>query len=103
MGRTLSNNLFHSSSSSGEDTCRKRSGGQSPECYFRISETRRDNSGRDRGFPSLLPSTPCCVVEFPVTVKGMFRPHYVPWSEQQRIESLAPAYLCNAIRIVTET
>ena len=51
----------------------------------------------------LLPSNPCCGVEFPVTVKGMFRPHYVPWSEQQRIESHAPAYLCNAIRIVTET
>ena len=51
----------------------------------------------------LLPSNPCCGVEFPVAVKGMFRPHYVPWSEQQRIESHAPAYLCNAIRIVTET
>jgi integrase len=51
----------------------------------------------------LLPSNPCCGVEFPVAVKGMFRPHYVPWSEQQRTESNAPAYLCNAIRIVTET
>jgi integrase len=36
-------------------------------------------------------------------VKGLFRPHYVTWSEQQRVESHAPQYLRNVIRIVTET
>ena len=42
-------------------------------------------------------------MEFPVTVKGLFRPHYMPWSEQQRIEFDAPPYLRNVIRIITET
>jgi hypothetical protein len=51
----------------------------------------------------LLASNPCRVVEFSVAVKGIFRPHCVPWSEQQRIESYAPVYLCNAIPIVKET
>ena len=51
----------------------------------------------------LLPSNPCWGVEFPVTVKGLFRPHYMSWSEQQRIEAQAPVYLRNAIRIITET
>ena len=51
----------------------------------------------------LLPANPCFGVEFPVKVKGLFRPHYVSWSEQQRIESQAPAYLRNTIRIITET
>jgi integrase len=36
-------------------------------------------------------------------VKGLFRPHYVTWSEQQRIESHGPQYLRNVIRIITET
>jgi integrase len=36
-------------------------------------------------------------------VKGLFRPHYVTRSEQQRVESHAPQYLRNVIRIVTET
>ena len=36
-------------------------------------------------------------------MKGLFRPHYVTWSEQQRVESHAPQYLRNVIRIVTET
>lgn len=31
----------------------------------------------------LLPSNPCCGVEFTVAVKSLFRPHYVSWSEQQ--------------------
>lgn len=31
------------------------------------------------------------------------RPHYVMWSEQQKIEFAAPEYLRNVIRIVTET
>ena len=51
----------------------------------------------------LLPFNPCSGVEFPVAVKQLFRPHYVSWSEQQKIESRAPDYLRNAIRIITET
>ena len=51
----------------------------------------------------LLIANPCSGVEFPVTVKGLFRPHYVSWSEQQRIESHGPDYLRNAVRIITET
>ena len=48
-------------------------------------------------------ANPCNSVEFPVTVKGLFRPHYMSWSEQQRIELQAPPYLRNVIRIITET
>jgi integrase len=51
----------------------------------------------------LLPSNPCAGVEFPVTVKGLFRPHYMGWAEQQQIEFQAPDYLRNIIRIITET
>lgn len=51
----------------------------------------------------LLPSNPCAGVEFPVAVRGLFRPHYMSWSEQQKIEFSAPDYLRNVIRIVTET
>ena len=51
----------------------------------------------------LLPSNPCAGSEFPVAVKGLFRPHYVSWSEQQQIEFHAPAYLRNIIDIITET
>jgi integrase len=51
----------------------------------------------------LLPSNPCLGVEFPVSLKGLFRPHYVSWSEQQCIEQNAPAYLRNVVRIITET
>lgn len=51
----------------------------------------------------LLPANPCAGVEFPVKVKGLFRPHYMSWSEQQRIEFQAPEYLRNIIRIITET
>ncbi|HTT17765.1 MAG TPA: site-specific integrase [Candidatus Sulfotelmatobacter sp.] len=51
----------------------------------------------------LLAVNPCSSVEFPVAVKGLFRPHYVSWSEQQKIESHAPPYLRNVIRIITET
>ena len=50
----------------------------------------------------LLRSNPCSEVEFPVAVKGLFRPHYVSWSEQEKIESKAPEYLRNVIRIITE-
>jgi integrase len=42
-------------------------------------------------------------VEFPVAVKGLFRPHNVSWSEQQRIEAAASRYLRNVVRIITET
>ena len=51
----------------------------------------------------LLPSNPCAGVEFPVRVKGLFRPHYMGWAEQQLIELQAPDYLRNIIRIITET
>jgi integrase len=51
----------------------------------------------------LLPTNPCFGVEFPVKVKGLFRPHYMTWSEQQRIEFQAPDYLRKIIRIITET
>ena len=51
----------------------------------------------------LLLANPCSGVEFPVAVKGLFRPHYVTWSEQQRIESHASECLRNAVRIITET
>jgi integrase len=51
----------------------------------------------------LLLANPCSGVEFPVAVKGLFRPHYVTWSEQQRIESHASQCLRNAVRIITET
>jgi integrase len=52
---------------------------------------------------SLCPSNPCASVEFPVRVKGLFRPHYMKWSEQLKLEEHAPAYLRNVIRIITET
>jgi hypothetical protein len=51
----------------------------------------------------LFVANPCSGVEFPVRVKGLFRPHYVTWSEQQKIEAGAPDYLRNVIRIITET
>jgi integrase len=51
----------------------------------------------------LLPANPCAGVEFPVKVAGMFRPHYMSWSEQQSIEFQAPDYLRNIIRIITES
>ena len=51
----------------------------------------------------LLPANPCSGVEFPVPVKGLFRPHYVSWSEQKRIEDHAPQHLRNIVRIITET
>jgi integrase len=48
-------------------------------------------------------ANPCAGVEFPARVDGLFRPHYVTWSEQQKIEFKAPDYMRNVIRIVTET
>lgn len=51
----------------------------------------------------LLAFNPCASVEFPVAVRGLFRPHYVTSSEQRQLESHAPIYLRNIIRIVAET
>jgi integrase len=51
----------------------------------------------------LLAANPCSGVEFPVSVKGLFRAHYVTWSVQGRIESHGPEYLRNVVRIITET
>lgn len=51
----------------------------------------------------LCPNNPCAAVEFPTSLKGLFRPHYVTWSEQQQIEAFAPPYLANVVRIITET
>src|SRR6266576_1403310 len=51
----------------------------------------------------LLAANPCSGVEFPVAVKGLFRPHNVTWSEQQRIEGHGPEYLRNVVQIITET
>src|SRR5215469_9367638 len=48
-------------------------------------------------------ANPCGGVEFPARVDGLFRPHYMAWSEQQKIEFAAPEYLRNVIRIITET
>src|SRR5215469_15695307 len=50
-----------------------------------------------------LAANPCSGVEFPARVDGLFRPHYMGWSEQQKIEFHAPEYLKNVIQIVTET
>ena len=50
-----------------------------------------------------LAVNPCAGVEFPSRVDGLFRPHYMGWSEQLAIEFHAPEYLKNVIRIVTET
>lgn len=51
----------------------------------------------------LLFANPCAGVEFPARVNGLFRPHYMTWSEQQKIELAAPEYLRNVVRIITET
>jgi site-specific recombinase XerC len=50
-----------------------------------------------------LPANPCAGVEFPVSIRGLFRPHYVTWSKQQMIEFHAPEHLRNVVRIITET
>jgi integrase len=33
----------------------------------------------------------------------LFRPDYISWAEQQRIEAAAPSYLRNVVRNITET
>jgi integrase len=50
-----------------------------------------------------LAANPCSGVEFPARVDGLFRPHYMGWTEQQQIELNAPEYLKNVIQIITET
>jgi integrase len=51
-----------------------------------------------------LQLNPCCLVEFPVSVKNSTRkPHYMTLSEQERIEVVAPSYLRHVIVIMTET
>jgi len=50
-----------------------------------------------------LQTNPCCVVEFPASVKNSTRkPHYMTSSEQERIEVVAPAYLRHITVIMTE-
>jgi integrase len=66
---------------------------------FRVLKRMLNVAARKR----LLPANPCWGAEFPVAVRGLFRPHYVSWSEQQRIEAAAPVSLRNAVRIITET
>ena len=51
----------------------------------------------------LLATNPCAMVEFPVTLRTLFRPHYVTWTEQQQIENHSTPHLRNVIRIVAET
>ena len=36
-------------------------------------------------------------------MKGLFRPHYLTWSEQRKLEIHAPEYMRNIVRIITET
>ena len=36
-------------------------------------------------------------------MKGLFRQHYLTWSEQRKLEIPAPEYLRNIVRIITET
>jgi integrase len=50
-----------------------------------------------------LTNNPCAAVEFPASVARTTRkPHYMPASEQERIEMLAPSYLKNAVIIISE-
>src|ERR1017187_1661049 len=50
-----------------------------------------------------LSVNPCSMVEFPVSIgKTTRKPHYMTSSEQDRIEFVAPGYLKNVIRIISE-
>ncbi len=50
-----------------------------------------------------LASNPCVAVEFPVSVKKSTRkPHYMPATEQAKIEIVAPSYLRNIVVIISE-
>jgi hypothetical protein len=57
---------------------------------------RLECSGREK----FLPTNPCASVEFRVSIRGLFRPLYVTWSEQQLIEFHASEYLRNVVRII---
>src|SRR5438128_11451248 len=58
-------------------------------CHRRFQQWVR--SGVLRSILEILAqANPCSGVEFPVGVKGLFRPHYISWSEQQWIEAAAP-------------
>ena len=50
-----------------------------------------------------LAANPCSGVEFPVRVKGLFRPHYMSWAGQGKIETQTPRYLRNMIHVISET
>ena len=71
-------------------------------CY-RASGISSPSAHPERGRQKEALSNPCASVEFPVILKGPFRPHFMTWSEQQAIESQAPGYFRNVIRILTET
>ncbi len=50
-----------------------------------------------------LETNPCSIVEFPVSVKNSTRkPHYMTFSEQVRIEFVAPSYLRHIVVIMVE-
>ena len=50
-----------------------------------------------------LASNPCVAVEFPVSVrKSTRKPHYMPATEQAKIEIVAPSYLRNIVVIISE-
>jgi len=50
-----------------------------------------------------LAANPCLAVEFPVSVKKSTRkPHYMPATEQAKIENVAPNYLRNIVVIISE-
>ena len=50
-----------------------------------------------------LSTNPCNGIEFPVSVKKSTRkPRYLLWSEQERVEMVAPSYLRHVVIIMTE-
>jgi integrase len=50
-----------------------------------------------------LEANPCGLVEFPVSVTNSTRkPHYMTFTEQERIEFVAPSYLRHVVLIMTE-
>ena len=70
---------------------RERATCSSPRQFIRSAGSAADVECRRP--EETTPANPCSGVEFPVRVKGMFRPHYMTWSEQQRSNSRAPQYL----------
>jgi len=42
-----------------------------------------------------------CRGGFPVKIRGLFRPHYMTWSDRQMIEFHALEHLRNVVRIIT--